>query len=78
MGGACHPSLASELCVMISVSACRERYDVDLVLTKFEGSMYDTMKLMATTDLFMGMHGAGFTNVLYLPPVRVRRSGASG
>ena len=55
--------------------ACRERYDVDLVLTKFEGSMYDTMKLMATTDLFMGMHGAGFTNVLYLPQVRFRPSG---
>ena len=48
----------------------RERYDVDLVLTTFGGSLYDSMKLMQTTDLFLGMHGAGFTNVLFLPPVR--------
>ena len=38
--------------------------------TKFDGSMYDTIKMLASTDLFMGMHGAGFTNVLFLPPVR--------
>ena len=30
----------------------------------------EVMKLMQSTDLFMGMHGAGFTNVLFLPPVR--------
>ena len=40
----------------------RERYDVELVLTTFDGSMYDTIKLMRCTELFMGMHGAGFTN----------------
>jgi len=45
---------------------------VDLVLTKFaDEDMYDTMKLMQSTDLFMGMHGAGFTNLLFMPPVRI-------
>ncbi len=45
---------------------------MDLVLTKFDDDdMYDTMKLMQSTDLFMGMHGAGFTNLLFMPPVCV-------
>ena len=44
---------------------------MDLVLTEFtQSSLYEVMKLMQSTDLFMGMHGAGFTNVLFLPPVR--------
>ena len=42
------------------------------MLTQFaDGSLYEVMKLMQSTDLFMGMHGAGFTNVLFLPPVRM-------
>jgi len=47
----------------------RNRYDVDLVLTTFDGSLWETMRLMQSTDLFMGMHGAGFTNTLFLPKV---------
>ena len=49
----------------------RQRYDVDLVLTTFDGSLWETMRLMQSTDLFMGMHGAGFTNTLFLPKVRL-------
>ena len=48
----------------------RRRYDVDLVLTNFDESLWETMQLMQSTDLFMGMHGAGFTNTLFLPKVR--------
>ena len=45
---------------------------MDLVLTEFTNvSLYDVMKLMQSTDLFLGMHGAGFTNALFLPPVRL-------
>ena len=43
---------------------------MDLVLTTFNGSLWETMQLMQSTDLFLGMHGAGFTNTLFLPKVR--------
>ena len=48
----------------------RERYDVELLLTLFDGSLYDQMKMMRGTDLFMCMHGAGSTNIIFLRPVR--------
>ena len=47
---------------------------MDLVLTTFDGSLWETMRLMQSTDLFMGMHGAGFTNTLFLPKVRPGRT----
>ena len=50
--------------------ARRDRHDVDLVLTDFDGSLWETMRLMQTTDLLLGMHGAGFTNAMFLPKVR--------
>ena len=62
------------LCPKPNPAPRRELYEVDLVLTKFDADdMYDTMKLVQSTDLFMGMHGAGFTNLLFMNPVRRRR-----
>ena len=51
---------------------------MDLVLTTFDGSLWETMRLMQSTDLFMGMHGAGFTNTLFLPKVRAEQHRAFG
>lgn len=39
-------------------------------MTNFSGWLFDTVDLMQRTDLFLGMHGAGMTNVYFLPEVR--------
>ncbi len=49
--------------------AGRQHYDVDLVVTTFETPLWDTMQLVHRTDVFLGMHGAGFTNLLWLRQV---------
>jgi hypothetical protein len=40
---------------------------VDLVATTFNGTLWETMRLMQTTDVLLGMHGAGLTNTMFLP-----------
>lgn len=49
---------------------CRESYDVDLYVTTFEGDHYENMWAMQTTDILLGMHGAGLAHAMFLPPVR--------
>ena len=48
----------------------RERFEVDLVVTAFSGSMWDTLQLVVNMDLLLGMHGAGMTNLLWIQKVR--------
>lgn len=44
-------------------------YDVNVTVTEFEGmGQWETMQLMRQTDVFMGMHGAGMTNMLWTRP----------
>lgn len=42
---------------------------MELVVTKFDGTLWDTMQLMHSTDVFVGMHGAGMTNLLWIRKV---------
>ena len=49
--------------------SCRHNYDVELVSTRFAGHLYDTMQALHRTDLFLGMHGAGMANIMWLPVV---------
>ena len=39
-------------------------------MTTFAAPLWDTMQLVRGTDVFLGMHGAGFTNLLWLSRVR--------
>ncbi len=43
---------------------------MELVVTTFDAPLWETMQLVHGTDVFMGMHGAGFTNLLWLRQVR--------
>jgi hypothetical protein len=45
---------------------------VDLVMADFTGHLWDAMRLVAGTDVFVGMHGAGFTHLLWLRQVTLR------
>ena len=49
--------------------ACRQQYDVDLVVTRFDFPLWEAIDLVQSTDVFIGMHGAGFTNLLALHQV---------
>jgi hypothetical protein len=44
------------------------RYDVIVKVTTFEEPFLEMMDLMNSTDIMMGMHGAGWTNGLFLKP----------
>jgi hypothetical protein len=44
------------------------RYDVTVRVTTFEEPFLETMDLMNSTDILIGMHGAGWTNGLFLKP----------
>ena len=69
-----HPDPDPECHLRSTCARChRQRYDVDVVLTTFDGTLWETMRLMQTTDLFLGMHGAGFTNTMFLPKVGALR-----
>ena len=48
----------------------RDRYDVELVVAAFDGPLWETMQLVHRTDLLLGMHGAGLTNMMFLSNVR--------
>ena len=47
---------------------CAARYDVNLTVTEFRVTPYEAIELMQHTDVFIGMHGAGMTNLLYIKP----------
>ena len=56
----------------------RERYDVELVVTTFDGSdHYEAMRAMQSTDVLVGMHGASMAHSIFLPPVRCRNRHSS-
>lgn len=59
-------ALLNEAQIMAYITA---RWDVDVVTTTFNGTLYDSMDLMQHTDIFLGMHGAGWTNALFLSKV---------
>ncbi len=42
---------------------------MELVVAAFDGPLWETVRLVRGTDVFLGMHGAGFTNVLWLRQV---------
>lgn len=42
------------------------RYNVTLRMTTFEEPLPEVIKTMADTDVLIGMHGAGWTNALFL------------
>ena len=44
-------------------------------MTTFDAPLWETMRLVRGTDVFLGMHGAGFTNVLWLQQVRAPHNG---
>ncbi|KAK9792050.1 hypothetical protein WJX73_006785 [Symbiochloris irregularis] len=52
------------------VKAIQQRYadTVDVNIIKFNGSLSTAMLAMNATDLLIGVHGAGMTNILWLPP----------
>ena len=39
------------------------------MITHFAGALFDSMDLMQRSDVFIGMHGAGWTNALFLSKV---------
>ena len=45
------------------------RWDVEVSLTRFDMHIADSMDLMRRTDVFIGVHGAGWTNSLFLSQV---------
>ncbi len=47
----------------------RQRYDVELVSTNFGMPMWEALALVRSSDVFLGMHGAGFANLLGLHKV---------
>ena len=63
-------ALLNEAQIMAYIAA---RWEVETAITKFDGALFDTMDLMRRTDLFLGMHGAGWTNALFLSKVRLKR-----
>ena len=50
-----------------------------MVRERFAGEdLVDTIAAVRSADVFMGMHGAGFVNSLYLQPVRALEPWARG
>jgi hypothetical protein len=47
----------------------RQRYDVEVVTTSFEMPLWEALALVHSSDVFLGMHGAGFANLLGLHKV---------
>ena len=56
-------ALLNEAQIMAYITA---RWDVETVATTFDGALFDSMNLMRHSDVFLGMHGAGWTNSLFL------------
>lgn len=51
----------------LQVRFIEAKWEVELKVTDFSGWLFDTVDLMQHTDFFLGMHGAGMTNVYFLP-----------
>ena len=47
-------------------------------MAAFDGPLWETVRLVRGTDVFLGMHGAGFTNVLWLRQVRALSDQSQG
>jgi hypothetical protein len=47
----------------------RQRFDVELVSTSFHIPLWEALALVHSSDVFLGMHGAGLTNLLGLHKV---------
>ena len=47
----------------------RQHYDVEVVTTSFSMQLWEALALVHSSDVFLGMHGAGFTNLLALHKV---------
>ena len=62
-------ALLNEAQIMAYIAA---RWEVDVATANFEGALFDSMDLMRRSDVFLGMHGAGWANALFLPTVSVR------
>ena len=45
-------------------------FQVRVVSSSFNDTLYDTIDLLLRTDVFLGMHGAGFTNIQFIPKAR--------
>ena len=60
-------ALLNEAQIMTYIAA---RWEVEVATTSFKGALFDSMNLMRHSDMFIGMHGAGWTNTLFLPSVR--------
>ena len=43
-------------------------YKVEVVITEFNMSAWEAQQLIAHTDVFLGMHGAGLTNIMWGKP----------
>ena len=40
-------------------------YEVEITITEFDMSAWEAQQLVSHTDVFLGMHGAGLTNVMW-------------
>ncbi len=50
------------------VSCGTGSYDVEVVVTEFDMSAWEAQQLVSHTDVFLGMHGAGLTNIMWGKP----------
>jgi hypothetical protein len=53
----------------VQVRFIKANWEVDVTVTDFSGRLFDTVDLMQRSDVLLGMHGAGMTNVYFLPEV---------
>lgn len=51
------------------MSFIKANWEVDVTVTDFSDWLFDTVDLMQRSDVLLGMHGAGMTNVYFLPEV---------
>ena len=70
----CHRSNATQItpCAM----SPRQRYDVDLVTTSFHMPLWEALALVRSSDVVLGMHGAGLTNLLAIHKVGLHAAAA--
>ena len=51
---------------------CRERYNVEIVTTNLNMPLWEAFEVVRSTDVFLGMHGAAFANLLALHQVNAQ------
>jgi hypothetical protein len=62
----------------MQVRFIQANWEVDVVVTDFSGWLFDTVDLMQRSDVLLGMHGAGMTNVYFLPEVSTTVASSAG